>query len=1077
MSNYLDSVNRSKNYNNYKLTADKVIQILSGVKEEKKKSRRRWIWELMQNAKDVPNKYGAVTVKIILDNDKFVFSHNGNPFQIVNITGLIQQVSQKPSSSSDDKVTGKFGTGFISTHLLSEVVTVKGVISEELLPHKSFELEINRRAENSEDMIEAIADELELIEKIDDNHLFPVIYNYENNRTEECFDTSFTYKLENEESKEAARVGVDDLESTLPQTLFFIKELKKVIIYDKVKGNKTTYELFENGNIHDIYFPLIKVVRDGNEENLHFIHLKNVQYDLAVPVNNHVDRVITTLENSPRLYRDFPLVGTEKFYFPFILNGKNFYPTERRDSILLTDKKNSNVQTNRNILSQAIQSAKYFVEWLIDNNSKNLSHLAQSRVPSSLSEQSVIDWYVDEIQTPYRRHLVDQKIVETSDVKIKLRNAIIPKFKGVEKLEQFWEILRVYFGSNQICRKEDLRSWQDNLGVASEINTWQCQVFYTIENLLEDIQSKVSLSHLKIDDNNTTTIQWLNSVYNFIIENDLNIYFKQYKILPTIKGDFKSLNDEIFIEKDQFIPDEFIHILKSLNQEDWHEILLHRSLIEIDGSHASKSISDISDEINKIIRDSSSYYSFIDRDDASTILLDLLCICEDDNSFQSVLFQLANKFFNSDHKILKIAGTTDFNFYHARSQMINLLNTKIQDVGSLDELEINKKEDWLLKYLLHVQQSNRFKTQLEGHKIFPNRKGELCLQNEIFAYGTNENPLDDKLIEILYQLNPSKNWDEFLIHDMFRDLQLIPKDIETLTRELKTEMEALKIEDGYSSKSNTILELIHWCSESPNKEIADQYLDWFLLQKDKIFVNISLEDTVVGGNIVKLLSKKEDLPELVAIVDSGVDLNELSEVAELAKDIGIEKIQALALEVKEEKDDFEFKKNIGNNIEMVFQEAFEAENLPFKIEYQGIGSQDFVISNPLNSKSFFIELKSLSQNNNDNRLKLSILQAKKAVEQKDSGNYVVSVLVRPNTWHMATTRYLKENLNSQFDLGFRLSNAIEKNNIYERLISSYSEIDLEFEDNRRKVVIAESIWKQSGYPFDTLINRIKRYLA
>ena len=43
-------------------------------------------------------------------------------FLVGNITGLIQQVSSgKPSDSTNKRITGKFGTGFISTHLLSDI--------------------------------------------------------------------------------------------------------------------------------------------------------------------------------------------------------------------------------------------------------------------------------------------------------------------------------------------------------------------------------------------------------------------------------------------------------------------------------------------------------------------------------------------------------------------------------------------------------------------------------------------------------------------------------------------------------------------------------------------------------------------------------------------------------------------------------------------------------------------------------------------------------------------------------------------------------------------------------------------
>ena len=103
--------------NNRKLTADKIRQILSKVQNNPSDSAKRWVWELMQNAKDVPNKFGRVSLKIILSNDILEFKHNGDPFSLSNIFSLIQQVSSKDSSNSDEDVTGKFGTGFISTHL------------------------------------------------------------------------------------------------------------------------------------------------------------------------------------------------------------------------------------------------------------------------------------------------------------------------------------------------------------------------------------------------------------------------------------------------------------------------------------------------------------------------------------------------------------------------------------------------------------------------------------------------------------------------------------------------------------------------------------------------------------------------------------------------------------------------------------------------------------------------------------------------------------------------------------------------------------------------------------------------
>ena len=45
-----------------------------------------------------------------------------------NIVFLIEQVSTKDEAK---RSTGKFGTGFLTTHLLSEIVTISGVLQDE----------------------------------------------------------------------------------------------------------------------------------------------------------------------------------------------------------------------------------------------------------------------------------------------------------------------------------------------------------------------------------------------------------------------------------------------------------------------------------------------------------------------------------------------------------------------------------------------------------------------------------------------------------------------------------------------------------------------------------------------------------------------------------------------------------------------------------------------------------------------------------------------------------------------------------------------------------------------------------
>ena len=87
-------------------------------------SSRRWIFELLQNCKDVSKD--DLNVEIELSKNCLEFRHNGRAFNIDDLSYLIHQISTKEREEKEFdksiKTTGKFGTGFITTHLLSKKV-------------------------------------------------------------------------------------------------------------------------------------------------------------------------------------------------------------------------------------------------------------------------------------------------------------------------------------------------------------------------------------------------------------------------------------------------------------------------------------------------------------------------------------------------------------------------------------------------------------------------------------------------------------------------------------------------------------------------------------------------------------------------------------------------------------------------------------------------------------------------------------------------------------------------------------------------------------------------------------------
>ena len=89
----------------------------------------RWPFELVQNAHDAGPRDTdeRVRVDFFLRDDALVVSHTGKPFDSQELAALLSGGSSK--EFDDKETTGRFGTGFLVTHGVSPLVTVKGVLT------------------------------------------------------------------------------------------------------------------------------------------------------------------------------------------------------------------------------------------------------------------------------------------------------------------------------------------------------------------------------------------------------------------------------------------------------------------------------------------------------------------------------------------------------------------------------------------------------------------------------------------------------------------------------------------------------------------------------------------------------------------------------------------------------------------------------------------------------------------------------------------------------------------------------------------------------------------------------------
>ena len=112
--------------------AKNLLSKLQLIPESVTQYRKRWFWELLQNAVD----YNATQVSLEITGNKLDFQHDAKPFTTDDLLCLTRGGSWKDADEERDVkgLIGQFGTGFLSTHVLSAVINVTGPVHRDADP-------------------------------------------------------------------------------------------------------------------------------------------------------------------------------------------------------------------------------------------------------------------------------------------------------------------------------------------------------------------------------------------------------------------------------------------------------------------------------------------------------------------------------------------------------------------------------------------------------------------------------------------------------------------------------------------------------------------------------------------------------------------------------------------------------------------------------------------------------------------------------------------------------------------------------------------------------------------------------
>lgn len=715
-----------------RMTAEKIDQKMRTVRSGRKKYERSWIWELIQNAKDkanidFPNK--KVSIKIELFDDELIFSHNFGYFTQYNIEGLIRQINSEDKDREDVIVEnkninpsiGRFGTGFMTTHLLSEKVKVKGVYKTED-GFKKIGFSLDRSSQERNGLIQSVDTSFkEAEESLSISELISYV-------DFSAFNTQFIYCLE-ESGLSIAETGLTDLEASLPYTMIFVDGIKEVIVQ---KGNeKIIFEKREPKQLSEEIM-LVEIVKtvNGTSSVLSFAHLFKNLTGIALPIEPEGEtfRILPFPDDLPMLFLHFPLVGTENFHFPVVVNNPFFEPTEPRDGIyLLDDCDDSKSVTDQNYILEATELFQILVPFAVNQNWQNLYLLGRTDLPNISEEYFSKSWFKINVQQPLRSKLLSARIVQSEKERIPLETAIFP-YSHKSKINTLWELIYPLHCEKLPC-KEDLHHWHSIID-----SHWGKDLRFDINKLIQEISAFGSLEYLvkKVQMSEEEAIQWLDQIINFAFELEESNLLKEYAIIPNQYGIFKK-KEELW--HDQSIPSELKLVLRTLGT-DWKNSLQHKSVKSF-VPPIKKGQDDIITLVNSLIKN-----NFNHTLTKNGVLLLASLIPDEELSTDSSRVSLW-KFVKDLHpncpEIQGVKGFDKSAWEESDKWLIKDLCSSISSNETINNLsnQINKPAiPWLHDFVIFLSKSG-LNSRLNDYKLLPNQLGylkkkeELSLDNEI----------------------------------------------------------------------------------------------------------------------------------------------------------------------------------------------------------------------------------------------------------------------------------------------------------------------------------------------------------
>jgi hypothetical protein len=370
---YADAQNRQYRRNEARHIRTRVTE----ARKSPQSSGPRWPFELLQNALDAGPRDGRTTVSIRLEcrSDAVLFHHDGAPFNSGDLAALLSGGSNKEFESV--RTTGRFGTGFLVTHVLAEQTRLSALLQVNG-GHEQVELALDRSGD--EDAILANIDACDAA--IKQARQIPDI--------SAAMSAIFRYPTDGSSS---LRDGVEAFRKALPY-VFGTRPLLGTVACVNADGSIETWEpsdiviaptaggyvqtrdlLVDRGSAHPRQS--LRVLRISTQPDFASAALVVLEGSPGAWGVRFPD------SEAPRLYREYPVRGSTFLPVNFIMDGK-FDVDQERHHLLMQ-------QPDRTLIGEALGAAVLMIQLAVTEEWAQRHLLSVAQAPVSAFDPNSAD--------------------------------------------------------------------------------------------------------------------------------------------------------------------------------------------------------------------------------------------------------------------------------------------------------------------------------------------------------------------------------------------------------------------------------------------------------------------------------------------------------------------------------------------------------------------------------------------------------------------------------------------------------------------------------------------------------------